>query len=115
MIGGPVRKGFFFSHCKAEWSEMGITITVSRFVPIILCAPLVHTDLVVQQKRRMLLRDTFCETAYASASCKSETWAHFVFGIVVQTKNKMQTLLDYNYTQIALFCTSCNVHSSIVV
>lgn len=95
---------------------MEITVTINPFVPIILCAPLIHTDLVVQRKWRMLLRNKFCETAYASVSCKSEAWGHFGFGFDVQTKNKMQTLLGYNYyTPIAPFCTSCNVHSSIVV
>lgn len=50
---------------------------------IILCAPLVHTDLVAEQKGWTLhseegeVRDKVCEFADAPASSNSEAWRHF--------------------------------------
>lgn len=51
QIGRPSRqnkKCSFISCVKAEWREVGTTVTVAPCDPIILCAPLPYTNLVWQ-------------------------------------------------------------------
>lgn len=44
----------FSSRSKAEWREVGTTVTVGSCMPIILCTLLTYADLVGEQNRRTL-------------------------------------------------------------
>lgn len=74
----PLKTDLFFrpllENSKAEWREVGSTITFGPSVPIIICTPLTSTDRVGEQKwpalqmARENWKKKVCETADAPAS-----------------------------------------------